>query len=353
MRHLQTLFCAALLCAACSTNNSSGTAAPATAPSADPPAEAAAATPPAATTASAAAGTVKTVTFNSPALGVDKQYKIYLPAGYEDSGKRYPTLYYLHGLTGGEWTWSSSKMGLVEAADKMGLQAIVVMPDGDDSFYVNWVSPGNYQACMAGKRPFGEERDMATYCVKQTRYGDYIIQDLIPHIDATYRTIAQRSARGVGGLSMGGYGALILAMRHRDVFASTASHSGVASMTYAGPIPYEPGKAELVSDVSTALQALGTFGPHFKRIFGEELDHWRSLDPTTLAAELSNGDLAIYIDCGTEDELRLQHGASYLNEILNKRGVEHEFTLLPGKHDADFWRDRIDDSLAFHMRHLR
>ncbi len=302
--------------------------------------------------AAPAPGQLSKSSFLSEALGVEKSYYVYLPAGYETSGKRYPTLYYLHGMTGNESNWSKG-LGLVEAADKMGLQAVVIMPDGDDGFYVNWATEVDYDACVAGKRPFGAEDDMKHYCVKTARYEDYITRDLISHVDKTYRTIAKRSARGIGGLSMGGYGALTLAMRHPELFASTASHSGVASLLYIGPFPYETGKAQLLQDVATMIGSVGPFGIHLSKIYGMDLERWRERDPATLAAALQDGALAIYIDCGTEDEFRLQNGASHLHDVLEASGVSHEFTLLPGKHDAAFWRDRIDDSLKFHMRHLR
>lgn len=298
-------------------------------------------------------GAVETASFYSEALGVDKNYYVYLPAGYDTSDTRYPVLYYLHGLTGWEANWAKH-MGLPEAADRMGLQAIVIMPDGDDSFYVNWVGEDDHDACLTSERPFGaKEPDMKTYCVKQPRYSDYLARDLVAHVDATYRTLAQRSARGIGGLSMGGYGALVTAMRHRDLFASAASHSGLTALLYKGPFPYERGKAQLADDISGSLHKLGPFASHFEKVFGTDLEHWRAHDPAVLAGDLQDGDLAIYIDCGTEDEFRFQHGASYLHEVLDSRGVRHEFTLLPGKHDRSFWRARIGHSLAFHMKHLR
>jgi len=319
-----------------------------TAPAPPPvaPAPPAAARAPAVPTASGP-GTVKTATFHSDALGVDKQYYVYLPGGYGDDDARYPVIYMLHGLGGSEDNWPKH-MGLPAAADSLNLAAIVVMPDGDDSFYVNWPTEVDYDACLNSKREFGRADDMTTYCVKAPRYEDYITVDLIAHVDATYRTIPERRARAIGGLSMGGYGALMLAMRHPDLYASVASHSGVAALLYKGPYPYENGKVELGDDPKTWLANAGVFGALFRRVFGEDLEFWRERDPAHLAAHLADGDLAIYIDCGTEDEFRLQNGAAYLHDILADRGVTHDFELLPGRHTVDFWSDRIDDSLRFH-----
>lgn len=298
-----------------------------------------------------ARGEVSIKRFHSVALGVDKKYWLYLPESYADSEQRFPVIYMLHGLGGRENNWVEH-MGLAKAADAMGLQAIVVMPDGDDSFYVNSVTPADYDACLQSSRPFGKTPSMRSYCVKSANYEDYIARDLVAHVDASYRTIADRSARGIGGLSMGGYGALLLAMKHKDLFASVASHSGVAALLYEGPFPFAAGQVKLAEDVDALTGRLGPFGNLLRSIYGDDLSHWRAHDPAVLAKDLRDGELAIYLDCGTEDEFRLQHGASYLHEVLSAAEVSHAFVLVPGRHDAHFWMDRIDDSLAFHAENL-
>ncbi len=338
---LALAFASATACGAPAATDPAPSAAPAAAATAEPAAQEPAAP------AAPRPGTVTDATFSSPALGVDKRYFVYLPAGYADSTTRYPVVYMLHGLGGNENNWSRY-MGLAKAADAMQLQAIVVMPDGDDSFYTNWVTDVDYDACLAGQRKFGKAPDMHTECVRTPRYEDYITVDLVGHVDSTYRTIADRRARSIGGLSMGGFGALKLAMRHPDLFGSVASHSGVAALLYAGPFPYERGKVTLTEDPRTWIKSAGDFGVLFGQIFGTDIANWRKHDPALLAANLSNGDLAIYIDCGTEDEFRLHNGAAYLHEVLEERGIEHYFELMPGRHSLEFWADRIDDSLAFH-----
>lgn len=296
------------------------------------------------------AGSLTTETFHSDALGVDKSYLLYLPASYADSETRYPVVYMLHGLGGDEDDWS--KMGLVSAADAMGLQAIVVMLDGDDSFYANSKTPADYETCLKTPRAFGRASSLETYCVHESRYEDYVATDMVGHVDSAYRTIPKREARAIGGLSMGGYGALMLGMRHKDVFSSVASHSGVTALLYKGPFPYQEGKTLLADDPAEVTRGIGPIGNLLAEIFGDEVGHWREHDPVTLAQSLENGELAVYIDCGTEDEFRLQNGAAYLHEVLASRGVAHDFTLLPGGHNARFWADRIDDSLAFHSQHF-
>jgi S-formylglutathione hydrolase FrmB len=146
---------------------------------------------------------------------------------------------------------------------------------------------------------------------------------------------------------MGGFGALALAMRHRDLYAATASHSGVDSLLFRGPTPFQPGKTVLLEDPADWGRGVGPIGALVRGIFGPDLANWRAHDPTTLAAALSDGDLAIYLDCGTEDGFGLHDHAQYLHEILDQRRVKHAWYLGPGGHDFGFWSQRLDDSLGF------
>jgi S-formylglutathione hydrolase FrmB len=292
-------------------------------------------------------GTVATQTFRSAALGVDKTYRVYLPAGYAESDRRYPVVYLLHGISGDESDWLE-RGDLAGAADRLRLPAIVVMPDGDASFYANSITPASYERCMGGDSPFEEQSPRASTCVHKANYEDYIVRDLIAEVDARYRTVAERRGRAIDGLSMGGFGALSLAMRHRDLFSSAASHSGLVALFYQGPNPYDAARLVLLEDVSRWGVNAGPFGPWIRGIFGPDAKNWRAHDPVTLAEGLRDGDLAIYIDCGAEDDYRLQNHAAYLHDVLSRRGIRHSYALLPGRHDWAFWKDRIDDSLAFH-----
>jgi len=295
-------------------------------------------------------GTVETVSFHSAALGVDKHYLVYLPAGYATATARhYPTIYMLHGLGDDERGWIDGGK-LDHAADLLGLQAIVVMPDGDTSFYANSVTPADRASCTGN--PVNPTESAADYCVEHAAYEDYLTADLVGHIDATYRTIPEARARGVGGLSMGGLGALELGLRHRDRFAAVASHSGVDSLLYAGPFPYQAGQAVLLTDPTQWGKDLGPLGALIRGIYGPELANWKAHDPTTLVEQLADGDLAIYLDCGSDDDLGLDNQAQYLHEVLQARGVKHEWYFGPGGHNFDFWSQRIDDSLGFFARVL-
>lgn len=291
-------------------------------------------------------GEVSSARFLSKSLGVEKNYVVYLPSSYSQNDARYPVIYMLHGLGGHEGNWTRH-MQLAQAADALALQAIVVMPDGDASFYMNSNTPADYDTCVeqGGDKARSE-------CVKTALFEDYIAQDLIAEVDSKYRTRVSHEQRAIGGLSMGGYGALMLAMRHKDIYSSVASHSGVASLLYQGPDPFQSGKVELAKDPVAYTAKMGRFGQIFLGIFGPELEHWQQYDPAYLVNSLQDGELAIYVDCGTEDEFNLFNGASHLHHELLAKGIAHEFFLVPGHHNVEFWAERITTSLAFHARHF-
>jgi len=298
-------------------------------------------------------GSVVTRSFHSDALGVDKSYVVYLPAGYSAGSRRYPVIYLLHGYAGEETDWV--KVGDLQAsADALSLQAIVIMPDGDDSFYSNWVTPLPYDECQK-HRPaaFGRTEKAATHCVRQPKYEDYMVHDLVAHVEATYSAVADRKARAIIGLSMGGMGALMLAMRHQDVYSVAASHSGVVSPLYAGPHPYVAGQAVISSAAGLEKRFSQDLREQAARVFGPDVATWRAHDPSALAASLKPGSLAIYLDCGTEDGFKLADQASYLHDVLEKAQIKHTFELVSGDHSFSLWKLRIRKSLAFAAAELK
>src|SRR5207248_4491702 len=136
-------------------------------------------------------------------------------ADYASSSKKYPTLYFLHGLFENEQSWieRGGKEVLDDArAQRQIGEIIVILPNAGKSFYVNSFD--------------GRER-----------YEDFFIQELVPAIDKKYRTMLSVAERGVGGTSMGGYGALHLAMRHADVFGSASAQSAALLPSFPHPLP--------------------------------------------------------------------------------------------------------------------
>ena len=296
-------------------------------------------------------GTVATKSFHSDALGVDKSYMIYLPAGYDaEATRRYPVIYMLNGLGGDETNWI--EYGHADAAaDTLGLQAILVFPDADSSFYVNSATALNYDECVAkGTGVFGRVADRKSFCVRTPRYEDYMTKDLVAHIDATYRTIPERRARALSGNSMGGFGALQLSFRHPDLFGSAVSHSGVDALLYAGPYPYDAAKVQLVEDVTHWGEKAEPLGGWIRGVFGSDLANWKKYDPAVLATELKDGAVAIYLDGGTADGFGLNAGDEYLHDVLTAHHITHAYTMVEGgKHDFSLWSQRVDDGLAFHQ----
>jgi S-formylglutathione hydrolase FrmB len=255
-------------------------------------------------------------------------------------------VYMLHGLGGSEGNWVAHGE-LARSADAIDAPFIVVMPDGDDGFYTNGEQALKYEACMARKPPFDPSEAPASYCVKTPAYEDYVTKDLLPHIDARYRTSTDRRKRAVGGLSMGGYGAMALALRHQELFSAVASHSGMVYLTGTS----EPRGGASIHDAD-GVQGWGTqygaaFRAYVKGVMGASISQWRERDPTLLAAKLEPGALAIMIDCGTSDGFQFQHHARRLHEVLASRNIVHEYALEPGGHDWAYWKARLPFSLKF------
>ena len=135
-------------------------------------------------------------------LGLSTSYSIMLPPGYDASGRRYPVLYMLHGVAGDSTEWQS--IGLLEAADRMIQDGeiepmLIVLPNGGANYWVNHADGA--------------------------RWGDYLVSDVVASVDREYRTIPRARDRAIGGLSMGGEGALRMAMLNPDVFGIAAAHS--------------------------------------------------------------------------------------------------------------------------------
>jgi enterochelin esterase-like enzyme/acetyl esterase/lipase len=224
--------------------------------------------------------------FPSPARGADTQasYRIYLPPGYEASGDhRYPVIYMLHGRSvDSKRSIDAGYVARVDAAIRSGVMppAIVVLPQG--------LNRGWYVNTEDGERVM----------------EDVIIQNLVPHIDANYRTIATREARVIEGHSMGGYGALHLAFKYPQLFSAATGNSAAL----VGNAPDDVGSQE----------------------------YWESQKPVILARQNYDAvsELNIRIIIGTEDGLIA--GCRALSAELTAMGIDHEFIPVQGSpHNID------------------
>ena len=270
---------------------------------------------------SAAAATLDCGAIPSKILGRPVDVCVALPPGYEASSpKRYPTLYYLHGLFENERSWSERGGEQIwEDLTSAGqLQKfLVVLPDGGKTFYVNSFD--------------GRER-----------YEDFFIQELVPFIDKKYRTIPEVSARGISGTSMGGYGALHLAMDHPDVFGSASAQSAALLPRFPNPLPTEG--------------RWGFYARVLQEPFGSPLNeaYFDKNNPLTLAEHPERfRHLKLYFDCGDHDRYGFEAGAELLDRILTAKGFPHEFVLRPGGHGWSYLAQYMKYSLLFHSHEFR
>jgi len=238
-------------------------------------------------------GTFRNMQFFSTSLNKDMPYFVYLPPGYEEENRRYPVLYMLHGNSGSYEEWAA--YGLIDRADRMIvtkeiLPMIIVLPQGDFSYWVNLVDG--------------------------PAYGDYLTRDLVRHINATYRVLPGREHRAIGGLSMGGTGALVAAFRFPQEFGVVGAHS---------PALPEEGSRDFL---------------------GEDADY-QLRDPISLAERAERiGSLWIWIDVGNDDEWLPR--VEELAEALNDRGLDYRYQVPPGDHYGGYWTRMIPEYLRYY-----
>lgn len=298
------------------------------------------------------AGTIRTDTVWSQSLGVYKALVVYLPPSYRVNARtRYPLLVYLHGRTGNERNWVDAGRlhltmdSLVRAGAR---EAIIAMPDGDDGWYATWNQLGDVNACRADT---ARREPAATYCVPWTRYDDYIARDIVSHMDAQYRTMARREHRGIAGLSMGGFGAITLALQYPDVFAAAASHSGVVSPRYLGPKPFAP-PARYANSTAELQAAARNLWSDLRWVMGKDTIGWNARDPGHMAQRLQQRAAAggprlpqLMFDVGVDDAYVDQNRD--LHATLTRLGVPHRYAEWPGAHSWSYWQRHAAESLQF------
>lgn len=265
----------------------------------------------------AAAPRAECATVKSKHLGRPVRYCALLPPSYDtEKSRRYPVLYHLHGLGDSEQSFvNGGGWNLLEELQTGGKvsEFITVTPDGGRSFYVNSKSG-------------------------RMRYEDFFIREFLPAIEAKYRVAPGRTHRGIGGISMGGYGALRLAFKYPQLFGSVSAHSAALMQT--------PPRG-IASATGTRLDILGN-------VFGSPLDRefYDRASPFTLARQNAAALRAtrIYFDSGLADEYGFDRGARALHELLASLRIPHEFHLYPGGHSWSYFAERLDDSFLFHSR---
>lgn len=244
-------------------------------------------------------------------------YAVYLPYDYDQSRRNYPVVYLLHGFTDDESGWI--QFGEIQAAADRAIRErtippmLIVMPDAGVTWYVNdWEG--------------------------EVRYEDMFFEEFVPFVEAEFRIRSKKEFRGLAGLSMGGHGSLLYAMRHPDKFAAVAA---------------------LSAGVLTSEEILSMEQERWDQVFGapygvgrtgaERLtDHWKRNSPLELAGSLPADELRKvrwYLDCGDKDFLFRGNAALFVK--LREREIPHEFRMREGGHVWEYWRTGIVEGLRF------
>lgn len=243
--------------------------------------------------------------FHSDALNRTMRYQIVVPA--TAAASRVPVLYLLHGHGGEEGDWFTYSR-VAALANRHNIA--VVTPDGANSWYINGGSG---------------------------RWRDYIADDLVRDVEKRWPVKTTREGRAVAGLSMGGYGAMNLALQRPEVFSLAASMSGALDITRANNV-FEGGRR-----VDEELRA--AFGPPESAVRREN-------DIYRLAAEADASMVPhLYIDCGLDDPWMGVNRE--FKQVLTDRGIPHDFHELAGNHNWRYWDRQIEVVLALAARRLK
>ena len=253
----------------------------------------------------------------SKLMGKEMKYSIYLPANYDQTNRSYPVLYLLHGYSDDETGWPQfGNAGQIADQSINGGDApemIIVMPDAEVTWYMN-----SYDG--------------------KIRYEDFFITEFIPFIEKTYRARAKKEFRAVAGLSMGGYGTLLFAMKHPELFAAAA-----------------PLSAAVRTDEAMTGMEDERWESRYKMLYGANLkgkarltDHYYKnsilkIIEITPAEQLKT--VRYYIDCGDDDQLI--KGNMVLHAALIDKGIPHEFRVRDGGHTWPYWRTALPEVLKF------
>lgn len=260
---------------------------------------------------------METKIVKSAIMGKDVKYAIYLPAGYESSERNYPVVYLLHGYTDDHTGWLQfgeiNRYADKAIADGVIPPMIIVMPNGDSSWYIN------------------------SYDGKEN-YEDFFIKEFMSSIEKMYRIKAEKKYRGVAGLSMGGYGTLIYSLKHPELFAAAA-----------------PLSAAVFNDEAVINSPENSWKNTFGQLYGRDLKgndrlnkSWYDNSILKIVDTKSTDELKkvrYWIDCGDDDFLT--EGNCLLHIALSKKRVPHEYRVRDGAHTWTYWRTGITDALKF------
>jgi S-formylglutathione hydrolase FrmB len=246
--------------------------------------------------------------FNSnPSVGKMTSASVIFPEGKPGP---FPVFYLLHGLSDDHTAWLR-RTSIERYVQNLPL--IVVMPNGERSFYTDAID-----------RP-------------QAAFETMIVRDLMGFVDNTFHTIATREGRVIAGLSMGGYGAWKLALKHPDKFCAAVSHSGAVAFASRS---YE--EENLPEDHRWLTEFRHIFGINPRGGSEDIFSLVEKIDPKVLPA--------LRFDCGVDDFLFEENRE--LHAHLNTLGIPHEYAEFPGEHNWEYWDEHIQETIVFFARQL-
>lgn len=248
---------------------------------------------------------VSRFTLESKLLGKAVDYSILYPVNYQRPGnteKKFPVVYLLHGFSGHFTNWIERTRLALYATH---YDLFIVMVEGENGWYTDSASVAN------------------------DKFESYILRELIPDVEKRFRVSAERDGRAIGGLSMGGYGALKFGFKYPSRFGMVASMSGAL-----GAASWTDSDLKDLESIRQSL--LKTFGPTGSptRLQNDLLKLTREV-----SADGIKSLPTIYLDCGTEDPL-FPTNRSYA-DLLLERKIPHEFRQLPGNHSWDYWDQQV------------
>ena len=260
---------------------------------------------------------LESLSMESDILDYDVAYSVYLPEDYDVSQRAYPVVYLLHGYTDDEtgWTQFGEVKRLVDQEIASGdiPPMIIIMPDAKVTWYMN---------DHAGTE----------------RWEDMFIQEFIPKMEKQYRIRSKKEYRGISGLSMGGFGALRLALSHPQLFAACAGYSSaIWTLEDFANMPSDAYEQRFGKLIGKGLKGR-------KRI----TDHWKANSVLDIVKNTSLEELKkvrIYFDIGDSDFLAI--GNSQLHIEMTKKRLPHEYRVRDGAHSWSFWRTSLPIGLRF------
>src|SRR5215471_6964936 len=235
-------------------------------------------------------------------------YCALLPPSYDaQPTRKFPVLYLLHGLGGDQgFLVSSGGWNIIEDGQEQKRLAefVVITPQADSTFYIN-------------------SKDGAR------KYEDFFIHDFMPQMEKHFRLLGTPSGRAIGGVSMGGYGALRFAFKYPQIFVAVVTHM--------------PALLEQLPRGSSEVGLTPYLGPAFGRPLDEAF--WKANTPFVPARTANLRGLKIYFDCGDQDDFGFDAGTKALDKLLTARHVPHESHIYPGRHSWQFVAQHLEASL--------